>query len=131
MLLRSTLIALLALAFLPLHADTVKLKNGAKLAERKTLVLNADFQPMKYYPLSLEPWKWVMELIVKGIVTGQPRLNVLAEYDDVVVRTPSRTFHLPSVVSHVQYVPAPKKVAFNKYNLFLRDDFTCQYSGEQ
>jgi len=106
-------------------------EKGVNLATRKTLVLNADYQPMRYFPLSLQHWKWVMELVVKGIITGIPRLQVLEEYDDVYVRTPSRKFNLPSVVAHVAYVQPPKHVPFTKFNVFLRDDFRCQYTGEK
>lgn len=109
---------------------TIQNKSGVDLSRRKTLVLNADYQPLKYFPLSLEDWKWVMEMIVKGMMTGQDRLVVLEEYDDIRVHTTRRSWALPSVVAHTQYVPPPKKVPFTKFNVFLRDDFTCQYTGE-
>ena len=109
----------------------IERRGNVRLRDRKTLVLNADFQPLKYFPLSLEPWEWTMFLIVKGIITGVERLIVLEEYDDVFVHTPSRTFALPSVVAHKQFVPPPKRVPFTKFNIYLRDDFTCQYTGEK
>ena len=112
-------------------ATRVEKGRGVRLRDRKTLVLNADFQPMRYFPLSLEEWEWTMFLIVKGIITGVERITVLEEYDDVYVHTPSRAFALPSVVAHKQFVPPPKRVPFTKRNIFLRDDFTCQYTGEK
>ena len=42
------------------------------------LVLNADFRPLSYFPLSL--WSW--QDAVKAVVTN--RVNVVAEYDEVV-----------------------------------------------
>lgn len=109
----------------------VETAGGVDLKNRKTLVLNADFQPLKYFPLSLMSWKPVMEWIAKGIITGIPRINVISEYDDAWISTPNRRFYVPSVVAHLEYIPPPKKVAMTKFNVFLRDDFTCQYSGDK
>ena len=36
---------------------------------------------------------------------------------------------LPSVVAMLQYRPLPKRVAFTRFNVFLRDRFRCQYCG--
>mgnify|MGYP000508892215 CR=1 FL=1 len=105
---------------------------GEKNLDRyKILELNADFRPLRYYPLSLMTWKDIMFLIVKGETTGIERIQVLEEYDDVVVHTAHRDIKLPSVVAHKEYLKPPKQAAFNKFNVFLRDDFTCQYTGEK
>jgi 5-methylcytosine-specific restriction endonuclease McrA len=87
------------------------------------LVLNADFQPLSYFPLSLLPWQAAVHAVHKGTV------SVVAEYDKVV-RSPSRAMRLPSVVALRAYRPAPKRVAFTRFNVFLRDRFRCQYCGE-
>jgi len=101
------------------------------LDQYKILELNADYRPLHYYPLSLMTWKDIMFLIVKGETTGKQRIQVLEEYEDVVVRTAHRDIKLPSVVAHMEFLKPPKKVPFNKFNVFLRDDFTCQYTGEK
>lgn len=101
------------------------------LDQYKILELNADGRPIQYYPLSLMTWKDIMFLIVKGETTGKKRINVVEEYEDVVVRTAHRDIKLPSVVSHLKFLKPPKKVPFNKFNVFLRDDFTCQYTGKK
>ena len=36
---------------------------------------------------------------------------------------------LPSVVSLKQYIPATRRPAFTRFNVFLRDRFTCTYCG--
>ena len=46
------------------------------------LVLNADFQPLSYFPLSLFGWEDAIKAVVKGSHV------VVAEYDQVV-RSPS------------------------------------------
>ena len=61
------------------------------------LVLNADFRPLSYYPLSL--WSW--QESVKAVFLE--RVNIVSEYDRFV-RSPSFEMRLPSVVSLKTYV---------------------------
>ena len=106
---------------------------GSPLDKCKVLVLNADFRPMFYSPLSTAHWQQVMFLYVKGLTTGIPRFNVVEHYPDVYVhhgRGDGR-IQLPSVIAHLEYRPPPQRVPMTKYNVFLRDDFTCQYTGEK
>lgn len=87
------------------------------------LLLNADYQPVSYFPLSLLPW----QKAIKGIVEGT--MVPVAEYEQVV-RSPSTEMRLPSVVALKQYQPASRRVAFTRFNVFLRDRFKCQYCGQ-
>lgn len=84
------------------------------------LVLNADFRPLSYFPLSLIPWQDA----VSALITD--KISVVAEYD-IVARSPSTEIRLPSVVALRQYQQVPRSVAFTRFNVFLRDRFTCQY----
>ena len=88
------------------------------------LVLNADFRPLSYFPLSL--WSW--QEAVKATLMG--RVNTVAEYDRVI-RSPNLEIPLPSVVSLKEYVRPAARPAFTRFNVFLRDRFTCQYSGQR
>ncbi len=56
------------------------------------LVLNADFRPLSYFPLSL--WSW--QDTVKAVFLG--RVNILSEYDRTV-HSPSFEMKLPSVIA--------------------------------
>ena len=38
---------------------------------------------------------------------------------------------LPSVVSLKDYIKPADRPAFTRFNVFLRDKFTCQYSGQR
>ena len=51
------------------------------------------------------------------------------EDSDRVLRSPSQVFAVPSVVRLKKYVKRPphQKVAFNRKNVFRRDENTCQY----
>lgn len=86
------------------------------------LVLNADYRPLSYYPLSLWGWQNALKAVFLE------RVNIISEYE-ISVRSPSLTLCLPSVVSLKTYVKPPKYPAFTRFNVFLRDAFTCQYCG--
>lgn len=88
------------------------------------LVLNADFRPLSYYPLSL--WSW--QDAVKAVFMD--RVQTLSEYDRVV-RSPNFTMRLPSVIALKEFIPLNKRPAFTRFNVFLRDRFACQYCGRR
>jgi 5-methylcytosine-specific restriction endonuclease McrA len=93
-------------------------------ADNPALVLNADFQPLKYFPLSLFRWEDAITSVVKGSHV------VVAEYD-TVVHSPSVAMRLPSVIALRDYVRPASRVAFTRFNVFLRDRFRCQYCNAQ
>jgi 5-methylcytosine-specific restriction endonuclease McrA len=86
------------------------------------LVLNADFRPLSYYPLSL--WSW--QDAIKAVFLD--RVNIVSHYEKSV-RSPTFEMRLPSVVSLKTYVKPSRHPAFTRFNVFLRDRFTCQYCG--
>ncbi|GBD42292.1 hypothetical protein HRbin39_01681 [bacterium HR39] len=88
------------------------------------LVLNADYQPLSYCPLSV--WDW--QEAIKAVVLD--RVDVLSWYDRVV-RSPGTEMRLPSVVALREYVPQDRRPPFTRFNVFLRDLFTCQYCGSR
>jgi 5-methylcytosine-specific restriction endonuclease McrA len=88
------------------------------------LVLNADFRPLSYYPLSI----WCWQDAIKAVFLD--RVNIISEYE-TLVRSPSFEMRLPSVVSLKSYVKPTRFPAFTRFNVFLRDRFTCQYCGER
>jgi len=45
-------------------------------------------------------------------------------------RSPSIEMRLPSVIALKEYVQAARNPAFTRFNVFLRDRFSCQYCGE-
>lgn len=86
------------------------------------LVLNADYRPLSYYPLSL--WSW--QDAIKAVFLD--RVQIVAEYDHSV-SSPSFSMRLPSVVCLKTYVKPSRYPAFTRFNVFLRDRFQCQYCG--
>jgi 5-methylcytosine-specific restriction endonuclease McrA len=97
-------------------------RDPAALKHYPALVLNADYRPLSYYPLSLWPWQEAIKAAVLN------RVSIVAEYDHVV-RSQRQEFRIPSVVVLKDYVKPQKRVAFTRFNLFLRDEFCCQYCG--
>ena len=93
------------------------------MAAHPALVLNADFRPMSYFPLSLLSWQDAVHAVFSE------RVSVVAEYD-TWARSPSTRLRLPSVVALRKYQRSARRVAFTRFNVFLRDRFTCQYCGE-
>lgn len=85
-----------------------------------TLVLNADYRPLSYFPLSL--WSW--QEAVKAVFLE--RVNIVSEYDEVI-RSPSFEMKVPSVIALKEYITPQEKPAFTRFNVFLRDKWTCQY----
>ena len=80
-------------------------------------MLNADYRPLSYYPLSL--WGW--QDAVKAVFLD--RVNIVSEYDRAV-HVPTFEMKLPSVVSLKNYVRPALYPAFTRFNVFLRDRFT-------
>ena len=105
-------------------AETDFLREPLTLKYNPALVLNADYRPLSYYPLSL--WSW--QDAVKAAFLD--RVDIVAEYDDYV-HSPSTRIRIPSVVVLKDFVRPQKRVAFTRFNLFLRDGFQCQYCGSK
>ncbi|MBS1303696.1 HNH endonuclease [Loktanella sp. SALINAS62] len=97
-------------------------RDPAGLKHFPALVLNADYRPLSYYPLSLWPWQDAVK------AAWLDRVQIVSEYDEVV-HSPSTVIRIPSVVVLKDYVRPQKRVAFTRFNLFLRDEFCCQYCG--
>jgi 5-methylcytosine-specific restriction endonuclease McrA len=99
-------------------------REPSALKQNPALVLNADYRPLSYYPLSL--WSW--QDAIKAAFMD--RVEIVAEYD-YEVHSPSVSLKIPSVVVLKDYVKPRKRVAFTRFNVFLRDEFRCQYCGKK
>ena len=88
------------------------------------LVLNADYRPLSYYPLSL--WSW--QDSIKSVFLD--RVTIVSSYDRII-RSPSFSMILPSVIALKNYVTPLRNPNFTRFNVFLRDKFSCQYCGSK
>ena len=99
------------------HPDLMRHPDGCP-----ALVLNADYTPLSYYPLSVWPWQTAIKAVFLE------RVDIVSCYERAV-RSPTRSVQLPSVIALRQYVKPSAHPAFTRFNLFLRDRFACQYCG--
>lgn len=88
----------------------------------RTLVLNADMQPLSWGPLSV--WAWQDALVA----VLQERVTPIINYD-LEIASRRWSFSIPSVVALKRF-HRRRKVAFTRFHVFLRDRFSCQYCGE-
>ena len=86
------------------------------------LVLNADFRPLSYYPLSL----WCWQDAVKSVFLD--RVSIVSNYKRKI-RSPSLEMSLPSVIALKNFIKPSEHPSFTRFNVFLRDKFSCQYCG--
>jgi len=93
-------------------------------SQYSALLLNADFTPMSVAPLSV----WGFERTLRNVL--KERVIVLEEHD-ILLRSPSFAYKPPAVVALKEYVKTPKRVVFSRMNIFLRDNFTCQYCNKK
>lgn len=93
------------------------------LEQCPALVLNADYRPLSYFPLSIWPWQEAVKAIFRDTVV------VVSEYERTV-HSPSMEVNLPSVLALKEYVVANRAPAFTRFNVFLRDKWECQYCGD-
>lgn len=88
----------------------------------RILVLNADFRP-----LGTVGWK-------RGVALAfEDGVNIVSYYDDkFVTDTKGNRWKIPSVLRKVDYVNANRQaVRFTRKNVYIRDNYTCQYCGNE
>ena len=90
------------------------------LLDSPVLVLNLNYEPLNVCNV-----KRAIILFVVG------KADVL-ENSRGVIRTPSTTFLCPSVIKLVYMIRRPRpRVKLTKKEVFRRDNYTCQYCGQQ
>jgi len=104
------------------HGANSFIRSPGKLRDHPALVLNADYRPLSYFPLSLWPWQEAVK------ASFLDRVSIVAEYEEKV-HSPSMEMRIPSVVVLRDYVSPAPYPAFTRFNLFLRDQFSCVYCG--
>lgn len=103
--------------FLTYNKYMVALNSVPVTTTFKALILNASYEPLR-----IVPWQKAL------VLWFQDKVEIL-EYHTAFVRSVSATFNLPSVLRLKSYI-RPKKVdgvRFCRENVYIRDNFTCQY----
>ncbi len=89
------------------------------LGSARVLILNASYEPLHVCSVK-RAVTLLMQDLAERVLDG-----------DRVLRSPSLVMRVPSVIRLRRYVRRPQRqrVAFNRKNVFRRDDHTCQYCG--
>ena len=88
-----------------------------------TLLLNADASPVSMLPLSTIGWQEAIRYMVLNKAT------VLEWYDDWIVHSASWETRVPAVIMLHEFQKKKTNVRYSKQNVFLRDEYICQYCG--
>lgn len=103
----------------------VRYRFGKTLEESPALVLNANFLPISYLPLSI--WSWQDSL--RAVLSNKA---VALHYYDIAIRSVSISVHIPSVIVLTRFQKVPEAMpTMTRRNIYLRDEFRCQYCGEK
>lgn len=89
------------------------------LNSARVLILNASYEPLHVCSV-----KRAVSLLMQEAAER-------VEDSDRVLRAPTSVFPVPSVIRLRRYIRRPhrQRVAFNRKNVFRRDDNACQYCG--
>lgn len=86
----------------------------------RTLLLNTSFEP-----ISVLSWKKAVTLVFLG------KVEVLKEYEREI-KGVSINVRQPAVIRLLKLVRTNRmNIKFSRRNIFLRDNYTCQYCGRQ
>ena len=89
------------------------------------LLLNADGQPLSLLPLSTISW----QNAVKAMFAD--KVHVIREYEDIFLRSSRLTLNMPSIVMLNTYHRQPTLAKYTRRNVYIRDDYQCQYCGDK
>lgn len=86
----------------------------------RTLVLDQGYQPHR-----IVTWQKAVTMLFGG------KVEVVEEYDEEI-RSVSLTIRMPAVVRLVRRLRRRKRaLRFSRFNVMVRDGFTCQYCGDK
>lgn len=93
---------------------------------KSCLLLNID-----YTPVSIIDWQKSICWYFKIQQQNYPSVEILSYHNEYIIGL-NNQYQLPSVIKSNIYIKTQRKyVKFTRHNLFLRDNYTCQYCGKQ
>ena len=96
-----------------------------KKENSKCLILNAD-----YTALGIINWKKALIWSMQLDLDEKPRVEIIDFYKDDFIQGVNKKFAIPAVVKTVRYFRIHDcRVNFSRKNLFIRDNYSCQYCG--
>lgn len=100
----------------------------SKVNNSKCLLLNAD-----YSPLRIISWRRAIVWSMKYSNDPNYGIEILEYFSDKFIQgVGDKTYKVPAVAKTVRFFNLyNKKISFSRHNLFIRDNYTCQYCGQQ
>ncbi len=93
-------------------------------SKHPALVLNASFEPLTLYPLTI----WPEDKVFRSVTSGK---SIVVEEHDAVLRSAHAEWRPPAVIALKKYVPLKNRVPFSRMNILVRDRSCCQYCGKR
>jgi 5-methylcytosine-specific restriction endonuclease McrA len=100
--------------------------NSVAANNSKCLLLNADHSPLK-----IISWQRAIVWAMKYEDNQEYGIEIIEYYKDKFIQGASnKRYPVPCIAKTIKYFNFyNRKVNFSRYNLFIRDNFTCQYCG--
>jgi len=94
----------------------------------KCLLLNAD-----YTPLSIITWKKAIMWSMRYEANSNYGIDIVDFYkNDYINGTNNKKYPIPAVARRKKFIKQPNNtVVFSRKNIFIRDNYTCQYCKTQ
>ncbi|WP_317194238.1 HNH endonuclease [Penaeicola halotolerans] len=91
------------------------------MMNKKVLVLNQDYSPIG-----------VCHVQKAFILVFLDKADIIEQFESLKLRTIEKSFPYPAVIKLSNYKNIPYKgVMLNRFNLFKRDGFSCQYCSSR
>ena len=90
-------------------------------AMSKVLLLNNENEP-----LNITSWKRAFVLLIKGKAEYADKINKIEDYIKI------GEYYIPKTIKLTYDMAIPElELPFSRENIYSRDEFTCQYCGQQ
>lgn len=86
----------------------------------RILVLDSAMRPVQ-----IKHWTVGLRLVFLN------KAEVISYYDDVLIRSPTASINLPSVIRLNKHYRREIRPKFSRTNIFIRDNLECQYCGQK
>lgn len=94
----------------------------------RCLLLNAD-----YNPLTIISWKRALIWSIKHELNKNVGIEIVDFYkDDFIAGTNNKKYPIPAVARTAKYYKqSSQTVNFSRKNIYIRDNYTCQYCNQK
>ena len=97
------------------------------IKHKPCLVLNAD-----YTPISIIDWRSAIHWYFKIQEQKYPVIDIIEFYKNDGIKGCNTIYQVPAIIRVNKYIKSNKNIVkFSRKNLFLRDNYTCQYCKQR